>query len=73
MLNKAVLGEIYGKLKKSDFGVLSYKEHKIYYEAGPRNQKNIPGQATVEIRKKDRYNENWNKTSGVERFNLKFE
>ena len=64
-ITNALAGKIYNKLKDDDSGKLSYKDHKILFEAGFRDDNNIPGEATVEVRDVEGYR--------IGRYNLQFE
>jgi len=64
-ITHALAGEIFSKLKDSEYGEISFKDHRVLFEAGPRNEKNEPLAATVEVIDQEGYR--------VELYNLEFE
>lgn len=63
-ITHALAGEIFNKLKDSEYGEIPYKDHRILFESGPRNNKNEPSGATVEVVDQEGYR--------VELYNLEF-
>lgn len=64
-ITNALAGKIFNKLKNSDYGEISFKNHKVRFEAGPRNENHEPQEATVEVIDQEGYR--------VELYNLEFE
>jgi hypothetical protein len=64
-ITNALAGEIFNKLKDSEYGEISYKDHRVLFEAGERNAQNEPREATVEVVDQEGYR--------VELYNLEFE
>ena len=48
-ITHALAGEIFNRLKDSEYGEIPFKDHRVLFEAGPRNEKNEPLAATVEV------------------------
>jgi hypothetical protein len=63
-ITNALAGEIFNKLKDCEYGEIPYKNHRVLFEAGPRNQSNEPTEATVEVVDQEGYR--------VELYNLEF-
>ncbi len=64
-ITNALAGEIFNKLKDSEYGEIPYKDHRVLFEAGKRNDSNEPKEATVEVVDQEGYR--------VELYNLEFE
>ena len=64
-ITHALAGEIFNKLKDNEYGEIPYKGHRVLFESGPRNEDQIPREATVEIVDQEGYR--------VELYNLEFE
>ena len=63
-ITHALAGEIFNKLKDCEYGEIPFKEHRVLFESGPRNHKNEPEEATVEVVDQEGYR--------VELYNLEF-
>ncbi len=63
-ITNALAGEIFSKLKDSEYGEIPFKDHRVLFEAGERNEKNEPREATVEVVDQEGYR--------VELYNLEF-
>lgn len=48
-LTNALAGEIYQKLKDSDSGEMPYKNYRILFQAGFRDENNLLRDASVEV------------------------
>ncbi|MFW6264982.1 MAG: hypothetical protein ACOC3B_02640, partial [Bacillota bacterium] len=48
-ITHALAGEIFSKLKDSEYGEIPFKDHRVLFESGPRNENNEPQEATVEV------------------------
>lgn len=57
--------DIYNKLQEEDFGEIPYGDHRILFEAGYRDDNNIPESATVQVINED--------TGDLGLYNLLFE
>ena len=44
-ITHALAGEIFNKLKDCEYGEIPFKDHRVLFESGPRNQKNEPEEA----------------------------
>ncbi|MFW6022795.1 MAG: hypothetical protein ACOCQW_04690 [Halanaerobiaceae bacterium] len=64
-ITHALAGEIFSKLKDSEYGEIPFKDHRLLFESGLRNEKDEPLEATVEIVDQEGYR--------VELYNLEFE
>lgn len=64
-ITHALAGEIFSKLKDTEYGEIPYKNHRVLFESGPRNKDNEPTGATVEVVDEEGYR--------VELYNLEFE
>lgn len=64
-ITHALAGEIFNKLKDSEYGEIPYKGHRVLFESGSRNKNHDPTEATVEIVDQEGYR--------VELYNLEFE
>ncbi len=64
-ITNALAGKIFNKLKHSNSGEIPYKDHRVRFEAGPRNGRDDPREATVEVVDQEGYR--------VELYNLEFE
>ncbi|NLM96626.1 MAG: hypothetical protein GX175_03250 [Halanaerobiaceae bacterium] len=64
-ITHALAGEIFNKLKDSEYGEISFKGHRVLFESGPRNQNNEPEEATVEVIDQEGYR--------IGLYNLEFE
>lgn len=65
VITHALAGEIFNKLKDSEYGEIPFKDHRVLFESGPRNEKNQPIEATVEVVDQEGYR--------VELYNLEFD
>jgi hypothetical protein len=64
VITHALAGEIFNKLKDSEFGEIPFQDHRVLFESGPRNEKNEPLAATVEVVDQEGYR--------VQLYNLEF-
>ncbi|MFP4016902.1 MAG: hypothetical protein ACLFUI_07695 [Halanaerobiales bacterium] len=64
-ITHALAGQIFNKLKDSEYGEIPYKGHRVLFESGKRNEKREPREATVEVVDQEGYR--------VELYNLEFE
>lgn len=64
-ITHALAGQIYNELKGKEYGEIPYKEHRVLFEAGPRDDNNSPLEATVELVDQEGYR--------VELYNLEFD
>lgn len=64
-ITHALAGQIFSKLRDSEYGEIPYKGHRVLFESGKRNEKHEPREATVEVVDQEGYR--------VELYNLEFE
>lgn len=64
-ITHALAGKIFNKLKDNEYGEIPYKDHRVLFEAGKRDEKNEPKEATVEVVDQEGYR--------VELYNLEFD
>ncbi|MEJ6949721.1 hypothetical protein [Natronospora cellulosivora (SeqCode)] len=64
-ITHALAGEIFSKLKDNEYGEIPFKDHRVLFESGTRNENNEPQEATVEVVDQEGYR--------VELYNLEFE
>ncbi len=61
----ALAGEIFSKLKDSEYGEIPYRGHRVLFESRTRSEDQNPREATIEVVDQEGYR--------VELYNLEFE
>ncbi len=64
-ITHALAGEIFNKLKDSEYGEIPYKGHRVLFESRTRSEDQNPREATIEVVDQEGYR--------VELYNLEFE
>lgn len=64
-ITNELASEIFNHLKEKNYGEIPFKDHRVLFESGTRNEKNEPREATVEVVDQEGYR--------VELYNLEFD
>lgn len=65
VITHALAGEIFNKLKDSEYGEIPYRGHRVLFESRTRSEDQNPREATIEVVDQEGYR--------VELYNLEFE